>query len=98
MASAGFAELVCAGCLRATVEAEELILAVTPEDEAVAVSFRHVVDTDQSAAMISGSAEVPESSQIARDNRAVIRRTQEKVQGAAYRNTILSVLDEGRGA
>lgn len=35
--------------------------------------------------------------QIARDNRVVIRRTQEKVQGSADRNTILSVLDEGRG-
>lgn len=35
--------------------------------------------------------------QIARDNSATIRRTQEKVQGPADRNTILSVLDEGRG-
>ncbi|HLR96511.1 MAG TPA: hypothetical protein VK053_18445 [Jiangellaceae bacterium] len=35
--------------------------------------------------------------QIARANSAAIRRTQEKVQGPADRNTILSVLDEGRG-
>lgn len=39
-------------------------------------------------------AQVP---QIARHNRAVIRRTQEKVQGRADRATILAVLDGGRG-
>jgi len=35
--------------------------------------------------------------QITRDNRAAIRRTQERVQGPADRTTILSLLDEGRG-
>lgn len=35
--------------------------------------------------------------QIARDNKTAIRRTQELVQEPADRNTILSVLDEGRG-
>lgn len=35
--------------------------------------------------------------QIARDNSAAIRRTQEKVHGPVDRHTILSVLDEGRG-
>lgn len=35
--------------------------------------------------------------QVARDNTAAIRRTQEKVQGRADRQTILSVLHEGRG-
>jgi len=36
-------------------------------------------------------------SQVARDNAATFRRTQEKVRGAADRNVILSVLHEGRG-
>lgn len=35
--------------------------------------------------------------QVARENAAAIRRTQEKVQGRADRKAILSVLDEGRG-
>lgn len=36
--------------------------------------------------------------QVARDNAAAIRRTQEKVQGRADRNEILTVLHEGRGS
>lgn len=68
-----------AGSLRAAVEAEELIVAVTPEDEAVAVSLWHVVDTDQSAAMISGSAEAPESSEpIARRLHAAATATADR--------------------
>ena len=35
--------------------------------------------------------------QVARDNTAAIRRTQQKVQGQADRKVILSVLHEGRG-
>lgn len=35
--------------------------------------------------------------QVARENTAAIRRTQEKVQGRADRKAILSVLHEGRG-
>ena len=35
--------------------------------------------------------------QVARDNTAAIRRTQEKVRGRADRTAILSVLHEGRG-
>lgn len=35
--------------------------------------------------------------QVARENTAATRRTQEKVQGRADRKAILSVLHEGRG-
>lgn len=35
--------------------------------------------------------------QVAQDNAAVIRRTQARVQGRPDRDTILSVLHEGRG-
>ncbi|MDN5789992.1 MAG: hypothetical protein L0H25_03885 [Micrococcales bacterium] len=35
--------------------------------------------------------------QIVRDNAAVIRRTQSRIQGKPDRRTILSVLHEGRG-
>ena len=35
--------------------------------------------------------------QVARENAASIRRTQEKVQGPADRQAILSVLHQGRG-
>lgn len=35
--------------------------------------------------------------QIVRDNAATIRRTQARVQGRSDRDTILSVLHEGRG-
>lgn len=48
--------------LRATIEAGDLILALTPGDEAVAVSLWHDVDTDGGAAMNSGPADVSEGS------------------------------------
>ncbi|WP_290655553.1 hypothetical protein [Kocuria sp.] len=35
--------------------------------------------------------------QIVRDNAATVRRTQQRVQGEADRETILAVLHEGRG-
>lgn len=36
--------------------------------------------------------------QVVRDNAAIIRTTQDRVHGLADRDTILAVLDEGRGA
>lgn len=36
-------------------------------------------------------------SQVVQDNAAIIRRTQARVQGRPDRDTILSVLHEGRG-
>jgi len=35
--------------------------------------------------------------QVVRDNAAAVRRTQQRVQGEADRETILAVLHEGRG-
>lgn len=42
-------------------------------------------------------AERAQVAPVAPDNIAVVRRTQSRVQGRADRNTILSVLHEGRG-
>lgn len=42
-------------------------------------------------------ARLASRAQVARDNIEVVRRTQQRVQGRADRDTILSMLHEGRG-
>lgn len=51
-----------AASLRATVEAADLIIAVTPEDEAVAVALWHDFDADQRVAMSPDATEAPDCS------------------------------------